>query len=337
MIESKETLSLEGRRVIRIAYFIQKYAIFLIFAVLLLFSFIATNGVTLELRNIMNIIVQNSPVVLIAMGVTMVIISGGIDLSLGSVIALSAVGTAGFARIAEDGSSLPFIVPLVTGLLIGSLCGFVNGLFITKTRIPPFIATLGMMTSARGLSLVLTKVYSETGSISNLHPAMKFIGQGKILGIDTPIWILLLMAVISYVVLKYTRMGRYAYAIGGNARAAQVSGINSDKYLVMIYTYAGFLAGAAGIVLTGILNSAQPTLGVLYELDAIASSVIGGTSLSGGVGTIPGAVVGGFFVGVLKNTMDLRFLSAYWQDVARGIVIVVAVVMDVRKQYLTRR
>lgn len=335
MIESHDIVSTTAKKKIHHARFIQKYAISFIFLALVIISTFITGGVTIRFANIVNILVQTSPVILIAMGVTMVIISGGIDLSLGSLIALSAIVTAGVGRVGADGRGLPIIIPIIVGLLVSGLAGFVNGLLITKTKIPPFIATLGMLTGARGLALVITDLITDTGSISSLNPAFKFIGQGSILGLPTPIWILAIMFVLTHMILSATKMGRYTYAIGGNIRAAEISGIKTDRYLMMVYTYSGLMAGVAGIIIIGILDSAQPTIGVLYELEAIAASVIGGTSLSGGIGSIPGTLIGALFVGVLRNTMDLQFISAYWQDIARGIVIVVAVILDVRKQKLT--
>lgn len=331
MIESQENLSEEAKKKIARRKIFQKYGIYFILLLLLIFSAIVTNGISISISNILNILVHNTPVALIAMGVTIVIISGGIDLSLGSVIAFSAVMAAGFGQIDADRKGLPFIIPVIVGLATGTACGLTNGLLITKTKIPPFIATLGMLTAARGFALVTTKMFTPTGSISGLHPGFRFLGQGRMLGLYMPIWILVIMIIISHTILRYTRMGRYSYAIGGNPKAAEVSGIDSDRYLIMIYSYAGMLAGLAGIVLVGILNSAQPTLGILYELDAIAASVIGGTSLSAGIGSIPTTIVGAFFVGILKNTMDLKFISAYWQDIARGVVIVMAVVLDMLK------
>lgn len=308
--------------------FIQKYAIYVIFALMIIIFAFLTKGNIIGIDNIKNIILYTTPIALIAMGVTLVIITTGIDLSSGSVLAMVAVTSATFAQASANSGDVPIIVPVAIGVLTGALAGFVNGIIITQTGIPPFIATLGMLTGARGLALVISK----GNSISNLVPGYKFIGQGSIFTIPTPIWILALMVIISHIILTSTRMGRYTYAIGGNIRAAQVSGINTNRYLVLVYTYAGLLTGIAGVVTVGILNSAQPTLGVLYELDAIASSVIGGTSLSGGIGSIPGAIVGALFIGVLKNGMDLMYISAYWQQIARGLVIVFAIVLDAQKQ-----
>ncbi len=337
-IGSRETLQQDAKKRLVRVEFIQKYGIgIILLGMLVVFSFL-TNGKTLNLRNISNILVNMTPITLIALGVTIIIITNGIDLSSGSVLACSAVVSASLAQVSGKASNLifpnmptlPFIIPIVAGLLVGALAGFINGWLVSKTGIPPFIATLGMMTSARGFALI----YAKGTSISGLNPMFKVLGQGKFLGVPIPIYILIVMVIFTHILLSSTRFGRYAYAIGGNVKAAQVSGIDTSKYLVRFYTYAGFLAGLAGIMITGILDSAQPILGVLYELDAIASSVIGGTSLLGGVGSIPGTVVGALIIGVLKNSLDLLFVNAYWQQVIRGVIIILAVILDVLKQRL---
>lgn len=335
-IEPKEALSLEILRKRKRVEFIQKYGIgFVLLAMLIFFSFL-TGGTIMQLRNITNILVNITPVSLIAMGVTIIIITTGIDLSSGSVLACSAVVAASLAQVSAANPlfpglpHLPFIIPVIAGLAVGALAGFINGVLVSKTGIPPFIATLGMMTSARGIALI----YTGGSSLSGLNPAFKWLGQGSFLGIPIPIYVLVIMAIFTHILLSSTRFGRYAYAIGGNFRAAQVSGINTSKSIILIYTYAGFLAGMAGVMITGIINSAQPILGILYELDGIASSVIGGTSLLGGIGSIPGTVVGALIIGVLKNSLDLLFVNAYWQQVIRGVIIILAVIVDVQKQKL---
>ncbi|MCG8569192.1 MAG: ABC transporter permease [Spirochaetes bacterium] len=288
-------------------------------------------------RNILNIMTQISYIGLIALGVTMVIIALGIDLSSGSVLALAAVVAASFAQSSDwevlkypGLQDLPFVVPLLAGMLVGTICGAINGTIIAKTGIPPFIATLGMMTAARGLALI----YSNGRPISGLHDAYCFIGGGKIGPIPFPVIILVVMALISHTMLKHTKFGKYNYAIGGNEQAARVSGINITKYKILIYTYAGMLAGLAGVVLSSRVSSGQPGFGNMYELDAIASAVIGGTSLNGGIGTIPGTLVGAMILGVLNNGLVLMNVDANWQQVVKGVIIIGAVVMDVRKNRL---
>ena len=337
-IASRDALSKDTKKRLAIVEFIQKYGIRIILLVILLFFSFLTNGITLAPRNIFNILVNMTPVTLIALGVTIIIITNGIDLSSGSILACSAVVAASFAQVSNKVSNiifpnmpnLPFIIPILVGLLVGALVGFINGWLVSKTGIPPFIATLGMMTSVSGITLI----WAKGNSISGLNLMFKVLEQGTFLGVPIPIYILVIMVVFTHILLSSTRFGRYAYAIGGNIKAAEVSGIDTSKYLIRFYTYAGFLAGLAGVMITGILDSAQPILGLLYELDAIASSVIGGTSLLGGVGSIPGTVVGVLIIGVLKNSLDLLFVNAYWQQVIRGVIIILAVILDVLKQRL---
>ena len=314
---------------------IYEHGIFFILFFIMVFFGLLTGGTTLRITNILNVILNMTPVALIAMGVTLVIITTGIDLSSGSVLAFSSVFTALFAQTASAKlkfisqlPQLPLIVPLLIGLSAGALAGFVNGLLITKTGIPPFIATLGMMTAGRGLALLPTK----GATISNLNPALIFLGQGKILGIPVPIWILMMVILLSHLLLEKTRLGRHALAIGGNLQAAKTSGIKHERVLILIYTYAGLLSGLAGIIVTGIVASGQPTSGMLYELDAIASSVIGGASFYGGVGTISGTMVGMMIIGSIKNGLDLMFVSPYYQQIVRGLIIIIAVIGDVQKR-----
>ncbi|TDT56504.1 ABC transporter permease [Fonticella tunisiensis] len=277
----------------------------------------------LTTRNLMNVVRQISVIAIIGFGVTMVIITTGIDLSSGSVLALAGVIATSFAHP----NQYPLIVSIIVGLLVGAIAGSINGAFTAFGEIPAFIPTLGMMIAARGFALI----FSDGRPITNLSESFEFIGGGYFLGVPFPIYVMLLTAVISHILLKHTKFGRYIYAIGGNAQAAVVSGINVRKYLVLVYTYAGLLSGLAGIVLASRLSAGQPTAGVSYELDAIASAVIGGTSLSGGVGTIPGTIIGALIMGVLNNGLDLLQVSAYWQQVLKGAIIVGAVLLDKKK------
>jgi len=225
-------------------------------------------------------------------------------------------------------AGVPVIFPILAGCLVGAAAGITNGALVTKTGIPPFIATLGMYTSARGAAML----YTSGRPVSGLTDAYNAIGQGGMFGIPAPILIFVVMAVATHVLYSRTRFGKHIYAIGGNEQAARVSGIRVGKEKILIYTYAGFLAGIAGIVVSSRIGSGQPGLGQGYELDAIAAAVIGGTSLSsGGVGTIPGTIVGALIIGVLNNTLDLVNVSAYWQQIIKGVIIVGAVVLDRRK------
>jgi inositol transport system permease protein len=222
---------------------------------------------------------------------------------------------------------LPVIVSVLAGILVGVICGFINGWTIARFKIPPFIATLGMMTVARGFALL----YSDGRPVSSLTDSYNFIGQGEVFGIPFPILILITMAVVTHIMLNNTKFGRYIYAIGGNEQAARISGLDVGKLLIMIYTFAGFLSGLAGVVLSSRISSGQPGLGAGYELDAIAAAVIGGTSFSGGIGTVWGTMVGALIIGVLNNGLDLLNVSAYWQQIVKGMIIVAAIILDERK------
>jgi inositol transport system permease protein len=322
--------------------FIRKYAIVLIFIVMFVGMTFLTDAF-LHPRNLFNVVRQISVVGLIAIGVTMVIITTGIDLSSGSVLALAAVFAASLAQQPDwhdakyRGLMLPVIVPIVVAMAIGILCGAINGSLIAKFKIPPFIATLGMMTVARGFALI----YSNR-PVSGLTDAYNFIGQGEIfkvisipgqppLGIPIPVIILAAVAIGAHILLNSTRFGRHIYAVGGNEQAALISGLNVGRIKIGVYTIAGLLSGLAGLVLSSRVGSGQPGLGVGYELDAIAAAVIGGTSLSGGVGTIWGTIIGALIIGVLNNGLDLLNVSAYWQTIVKGSIIVVAVIIDERK------
>jgi inositol transport system permease protein len=312
--------------------FVQKYAIVLILiAMITVVSFLSP--VFLQPGNLLNIVRQISVIGLIAVGVTVAIISTGIDLSSGSVVGLASVVAAslaqqpGWAQAKYPGLELPLVVALLGGLGVGMACGFVNGFLIAKFKIPPFIATLGMMTAARGLALL----YSNGRPLSSLTDAYNFIGAGTILGVPVPIIILALVGIGTHIMLNNTKFGRYVYAVGGNELAARFSGLNLDRVKIGIYTFAGLLAGLAGIVVSSRISSGQPGLGVGYELDAITAAVIGGTSLSGGIGTVWGTVVGALIIGVLNNSLDLLNVSAYWQQIMKGAIIVIAIIIDERK------
>jgi len=311
-----------------------KYGIFLIFAVMVVAASIMSPAF-LSSINLINIVRQMSVVGLIALGVTGVIVSAGIDLSSGSVVGLTAVVAASLAQDPEystpfyPGVHVPLIVAVLAACAVGALVGLINGSLVAKTRIPPFIATLGTFTAIRGLALL----YTGGRPISDLTDSYNFIGQGAVLGVPVPIIILVIMAVVTHILYAHTKFGKYIYAIGGNEQAARVSGIDAEKYKMLIYVYASFLAGLAGVVVSSRIGSGQPGLGVGYELDAIAAAVIGGTSLSaGGIGTVAGTIVGALIIGVLNNILDLMNVSAYWQQIIKGCIIVGAVILDQLKQ-----
>ena len=313
--------------------FFSKYAIVLILVGIILLLSILTKGTFLQPQNLLNVIVQVAPIGILALGMMFAIITLGIDLSVGSIVAIAAVISASLAQISSrsgamyPGLVLPIFVPILAGLAVGAGVGAFNGLVISKFHIAPFIATLGMMTAGRGLALI----YTNGRPISGLAPGFNYLGQGKILGLPVPILLLALVAAITWVILTRTRFGRHVYAIGGNAQAARVSGINIDRVQLGIYTYIGLLAGLAGMVLAGRIGSGNPQLGTGIELDAIASTVIGGTSFAGGVGTVWGTIVGALIMGVINNGLDLLNVSPFMQMVVKGAIIVIAIIIDERK------
>jgi ribose/xylose/arabinose/galactoside ABC-type transport system permease subunit len=277
-----------------------------------------------SLSNIKNILQQSSFNGIMAVGMTLVIITAGIDLSVGSVLALSAVVATSFAHP----GTYPLAVPALLGVLVGLACGTVNGILIAKNRLAPFIVTLGMMTVARGLALV----YTNGRPVNNLTDTYNEIGGGYMAGIPFPAIIFFIVVLLGVFVLHFTRFGRYVYAVGGNELAAKVSGVNTDRILIGVYALAGALAGIAGVVLSSRVRSGSPATGAGYELDAIAAVVIGGTSLSGGVGSIAGTIVGVMIIGVMNNGLDLLNVSSYWQQIVKGLIIVLAVLLDKKSQ-----
>ena len=276
-------------------------------------------------QRLLVMVLQVSIVGLLAIGVTQVILTGGIDLSSGSIVALSAMIAASLAQtltaraVFPGLTDLPFVVPVAAGLATGALAGLVNGSLIAFTGIPAFIATLGMMVSARGLA----RYYTHGQPISMLTDAYTAIGSGVM-----PILIFLATAAIFHVLLRHTRYGKYTYAIGANVQAARVSGVRVERHLIVVYTLAGLLSGLGGVVTSARAASGQAGMGMTYELDAIAAAVIGGTSLSGGIGRIAGTVIGTIILGIMTSGFTFIGLDAYIQDIVKGGVIVSAVIAD---------
>lgn len=313
--------------------FVNKWGIFLIFIgmciLLAILTYDSRQGVSifLKFRNIVNVLRQSSVIGIIALGVTFVIITGGIDLSSGSLVAMIGVVVAILAR---EAYGLPIIVPILAGMGLGLFAGSISGTLHAKAGIPPFIATLGMMTVARGVGFLIT----GGRPVDNLSETFQVLGQGSILNlslnffIPIPVLIFLGMALVAHFLLAQTRFGKYTYALGGNEQAAYICGVNVDRHKIMVYAWAGFLTSIAAIVLTSRVSSGQPSTGIMYELDAIASAVIGGTSLQGGIGTIGGTVVGTLIIAVMNNGLDLLGVSSYWQQILKGVIIVTAVVID---------
>ncbi len=270
-------------------------------------------------KNLINIVLQAAINATLACGMTFVILTGGIDLSVGSIVALAGI-VLGIIVKAE----IPLAAALLVCVLIGGFCGLVNGLLVTRLNLPAFIATLGTMSIARGAALYI----AGGRSISGFSGKLNFIGSGAILGIPVMIIIMALTFIIGMFILKYTRIGRYIYAIGGNMEATRLSGINTNFYTLLVYIICGLTAGLAAVLLTARLDSAQPVAGEGYELDAIAATVIGGTSLDGGEGRLSGTIIGALMIAVLNNGLNLLNVSSYIQQVVIGIVIVLAVTFD---------
>lgn len=317
----QETLELQSKKRAFLRRLFSDFGIALIFLVLAVIMSILTPAFYSPV-NLMNILRQVSVIGIISFGVTLVIIAGGIDLSPGSVVAFVGVVVAGFVS-----NNYPLFLSLLIGFVVGGLCGFGNGSLVAFTGIPPFIATLGMMSIARALALI----YSKGRPITLTSEASSFlaIGSGKLLGIPIPVIIFILSGILTHVLLKKTRFGKYVFAVGGNEQAAIVCGINVRKVKIYVFTFAGLMSALASIVLTSRVSSGNPTAAMSYELDAIAATVIGGTSLSGGIGSIFGAFIGALIIGSLNNGLSLLGISPYWQQIAKGVAIIGAVISDV--------
>ncbi|KYG59722.1 ABC transporter permease subunit [Planococcus maritimus] len=292
--------------------------------ILIIVIITAINPSFLSMSNILNVLRQVSINALIAFGMTFVILTGGIDLSVGSILALTGAVTAGMMASGVDP-----ILAMLLGLFLGAVLGAINGVIIAKGKVAPFIATLATMTIYRGLTLV----YTEGRPISGLGDSMAFqmLGKGYFLGIPIPVVTMLISFGILYFILKKTTFGRRVYAVGGNEEASVLSGINADRIKIYVYSLVGALAALASLILTSRLNSAQPTAGQMFELDAIAAVVLGGTSLTGGRGWIVGTLIGALIIGVLNNGLNLIGVSSFFQQVVKGAVILLAVLLDRKK------
>ncbi|HEX7317226.1 MAG TPA: ribose ABC transporter permease [Pyrinomonadaceae bacterium] len=279
----------------------------------------------LTVSNLLNVAEQAAIIAIVAVGMTFVIITGGIDLSVGSVLAFAGVVMA--EALHKD---VPLPVALAVALGTGLFCGLVNGALITLGRLPPFIATLGMMSVARGTALMFT----EGRPVSGFSGGFRSLATGEVFGIPVSVIIMVGVYVVAHLVLTRTKLGRYTYAIGGNEEAALLSGVNVRVYKAAVYGISGMLSGLAAVILTARLNSAQPIAGMMYELDAIAATVIGGTSLLGGEGTVVGTLIGALIMAVLRNGLNILGVSSFVQQVVIGSVIIAAVLIDM---WLKRR
>jgi ribose transport system permease protein len=304
--------------------------------VLLTVVFSATSNAFFTVNNAMTIALQVTSIALLGIGATCVIITGGIDLSVGSVLALAGV----VAALAVKELGMPVPPAMFLGILTGALCGYINGLLVTRFKLPPFIATLGMMLIARGVALQIT----GARAVSGLGEAFGALGNGALFrvveigsdgfptvifpGIPYPVILMVVIAIAVAFMLNRSVLGRHIYAVGSNAEAARLSGVNVNRVTTFTYVLSGTLAGLTGCVLMSRLVTAQPNEGVMYELDAIASAVIGGTSLMGGVGTISGTGIGAFVIGILRNGLNMNGVSAFVQQIIIGLVILGTVWID---------
>lgn len=296
-------------------------------ALIVVFVFLSiASPVFLSADNLFNIGVQTSYTAVIAIGMTLVIITAGIDLSVGSVAALS--GVVGVVLMTKMG--IPVVPAIIGGILVGAACGLVNGILVSVAGLNPFIATLGMLSVARGLVYIPTNARAVFGA----PDSFRLLGQGVIGSIPIPIIVVAVMAVVGYVVLSRTKLGRYAYAMGSNREAARLSGIPIKRYLTSVYVISGALAGFGGMIASSQVASGQPNFGMGLELDAIAAAVIGGASLFGGQGTVVGTLIGAFLIALIRNGSVLLDVNIYYQQVIIGVVIWVAVLWD---QYRRRR
>ncbi|PDT46579.1 sugar ABC transporter permease [Sinorhizobium fredii] len=300
--------------------FIKSFSIILVFlAICVLFT--SLNQYFLTWNNWLNLLRQSSINGILAIGVTFVILTKGIDLSVGSVMALAGMLA---ANLVTTGNEQLVIWSILAALGTGAVIGLANGVLIARINVPPFVATLGMLSMARGLTLI----YSDGRPIANLTASLRWIGSGNVLGLPVPVLIFFAVFLIGWITLSRTTFGRYVYAVGGNEKAARTSGISTRTIIAATYVISGLLAGLGGLVLTARTTAALPQAGIGYELDAIAAVVIGGTSLSGGRGSLVGTLFGALIIGTINNGMDLMGVSSYYQQLLKGAIIVLAVIAD---------
>lgn len=299
-------------------YFRKLASVLSLLLIMLLLTILSPHFMTAE--NFLSIGLQMSVIAIMAIGQVWIIIAGGIDLSVGSIMALAGVVT---TMLIADGTNM--VLAAMAGIAVGSSCGLLNGFLTAVGKLPPFISTLGMMGIARGVTLIITKGVPIFG----LPAHFAVLGNGRLFGVlPIPVLITICLGIVAHLALKVTPFGRYTFAIGSNFEAARLSGIRTTRLIVAIYLLGGFLCSIAGIILASRLSTGQPTAGTGNELDVIAACVIGGASLSGGVGTVWGAILGALLIGVLRNGCNLLDISAFWQQVAIGTIIIVAVFID---------
>jgi inositol transport system permease protein len=302
-----------------------KYGMLIILVLLFTFLSFKIDGFA-SIRNVLSILEQVSMFGILAIGVTFAIVTGGIDLSSGSVVALASVVGATIVTGTEGYGMTLFAFG--GALFIGSLCGLINGTITAYGRIPPFIATLGMMTMARGLA----QLFSDGRPIDASSEAFTSVGDGSVLGIPGLVIIYVLVAVVCHLMMSRMTFGRHVFAIGGNVKTARICGVNVEITLVKVYVLAGALAGLAGAMLASRTYAGNPTFGNMWELDAIAAAVIGGTSLAGGVGSVPMCIVGALIIGVMNKGLNMMGVDPYWQQIIKGMIIISAVLLDAQKR-----
>lgn len=303
------------------AWLLEQKSLIALLVLIAVVSFLNPNFFMLD--NLLNILRQTSVNAIIAVGMTLVILTAGIDLSVGSVLALC-----GAVAATMVGLELPVYVVIPAALALGAALGGISGVIIAKGKVQAFIATLVTMTLLRGATLVYTDGRPVSTGFSDAADSFAWLGTGYLFGIPVPIWLMALVFIAAWYMLNYTRMGRYIYALGGNEAATRLSGINVDRVKIAVYALCGLLAALAGLIVTSRLSSAQPTAGTGYELDAIAAVVLGGTSLAGGKGRIMGTLIGALIIGFLNNALNLLDVSSYYQMIAKAVVILLAVLVD---------
>ncbi|WP_122428784.1 ABC transporter permease [Pseudomonas viridiflava] len=319
---SSESVVERGKK-IEIVGFFEKYGV-LLFLVALIVIFTLYNPMFLSARNIKNILTEVSIYGIIGVGMTYVILTGGIDLAVGSLLAFAAISGAFLMQALGGDFFIGWLVAMLAACAVGTMAGYLHGKVVTRFGVPAFIVTLGGLTVWRGATLIV----NDGAPVSGFNEAFRWWGRGDVLGIPVPVLVFLVVALVGYIALRYTRYGRQVYAVGGNPEAARLSGLSVQSVVLSVYVITGFLAGLAGFLLSARLGSAEAVAGTGYELRIIASVVIGGTSLFGGLGGVGGTIVGALLIGVLINGLVIMNVSAYYQQVVIGIIIVLAVGFD---------
>ncbi|MCG3721032.1 ribose ABC transporter permease [Vibrio cincinnatiensis] len=310
-----------GQKLFSKAWLIEQKSLIALLFLVVVVSFLNPNFFTID--NILNILRQTSVNAIIAVGMTLVILTAGIDLSVGSVLALCGAFAASLIAL-----EVPVFVAVPTALLAGAILGGISGIIIAKGKVQAFIATLVTMTLLRGVTMVYTDGRPISTGFTDTADAFAWFGTGYALGIPVPVWMMVIVFAAAWYLLNHTRFGRYVYAMGGNESAARLSGINVARVKIGVYAICGLLSALAGIIVTSRLSSAQPTAGMGYELDAIAAVVLGGTSLMGGKGRIMGTLIGALIIGFLNNALNLLDVTSYYQMIAKAVVILLAVLVD---------